>query len=72
MDIAQHKLSLIERLMQVRRQVTLKKIEYVLIRSEMEARAEGSIEAIEKGEVIDFNQFKKNNMAWLKKNQTTK
>jgi hypothetical protein len=67
MDIAQQKLSLIERIMKVGRQNTLQKVEEILIRSEMEARAEESVKAIEQNEVITFDQFTKNNQSWLKK-----
>jgi hypothetical protein len=70
MDIAQQKLSLIERIMKVGRQNTLQKVEEILIRSEMEARAEESVKAIEQHEVITFDQFTENNQSWLKKQAT--
>jgi hypothetical protein len=68
MDIAQQKLSLIERIMKVGRQNTLQKVEDILIRSEMEARAEESVKAIEQNEVITLDQFTENTQSWLNKN----
>ena len=54
--------------MKVGRQNTLQKVEDILIRSEMEARAEESVKAIEQNEVITLDQFTENTQSWLNKN----
>ena len=67
MELSEQKLSLIARLMRVRNQETLALVEEMLIRAEMESRANESEEAIENGNVVSLEQFNKNNEAWLKK-----
>ena len=67
MELSKQKLSLIERLMRVRKQETLALVEDILVRAEMEARASESEEAIEKGDVVSLDEFTKKNQAWLKK-----
>ena len=61
------KLGLIDRLMKVHEVATLKRIEKLIIQAEMEARAEKSLEAIEKGEVVALEQVSNENRKWLKK-----
>lgn len=70
MGIAEKKLSLIERLMRVRRQGTLNQVEDILVQAEMDARTEESLEAIENNEVISFHQFQQNNQSWFEKKAT--
>ena len=61
------KLGLIDRLMKVHEVATLKRMEKLIIQAEMEARAEKSLQAIEKGEVVTLKQFGNENRKWLKK-----
>lgn len=61
------KLGLIDRLMRVHEVSTLQRMEKLIIQAEMESRAEKSIEAIEKGEVLSVDEFSKENRQWLKK-----
>ena len=67
MELSEKKLSLIERLMRVRKQEILDQLEELLIRSEMELRADESLKAIEKGDVIALDDFTKSNQSWIKK-----
>ena len=64
------KLSFIERLMRVQKASTLKRKEQLITQAEMESRAEESIEAISKEEVIPLDEFEKENREWMKKNYT--
>lgn len=50
--------------MRVRSQETLALVEEMLIRAEMESRANESEEAIENGDVVFLDQFNKNNEAF--------
>ena len=61
------KLGLIDRLMKVHEVATLKRMEKLIIQAEMEARAEKSMQAIEKGEVVTLRKFSNENRKWLKK-----
>jgi hypothetical protein len=61
------KLGLIDRLMKVHEVATLKRMEKLIIQAEMEARAEKSLQAIEKGEVVTLKEFSNKNRKWLKK-----
>jgi hypothetical protein len=61
------KLGLIDRLMKVHEVTTLKRMEKLIIQAEMEARAEKSLQAAEKGEVVTLKQFNSENRKWLKK-----
>ena len=67
MELSKQKLSLIERLMGVRKQETLAMVEEILTRAEMELRANESEEAIEKGNVVSLDEFTQKNQDWLKK-----
>ncbi|MCA1752620.1 MAG: hypothetical protein ABR572_04060 [Cryomorphaceae bacterium] len=67
MERSEQKLSLIERLMRVRRQETLTQVEEILIRAEMELRAEESMAAIEKKDVLPPDEFTESNQSWLRK-----
>ncbi len=49
---------LIDRLMKVYDVATLKRMEKLIIQAEMEARAEKSLQAIEKGEVVSLKQLR--------------
>ena len=64
------KLSLINRLMKVHEVSTLQRMEDLIIQAEMESRAEKSLKAIEKGDIIEIDQFRKENKQWLKQNST--
>ena len=61
------KLGLIDRFMRVHEVSTLQRMEKLIIQAEMESRAEKSIEAIEKGDVLSVDEFSKENRQWLKK-----
>ncbi len=67
MELSEKKLSLIERLMRVRKQEILEQLEDLLIRAEMESRADESLKAIEKNDVVALDDFTKNNQSWIKK-----
>lgn len=67
MELSKQKLSLIERLMRVRSQETLKLVEEILIRADMESRAIESEKAIENGNVVSLDEFTQKNRDWLKK-----
>lgn len=67
MDLSDKKLRLIERLMRVRNQVILDQLEELLIRAEMESRADESLKAVEKDDVLSLDDFTQSNQAWLKK-----
>ncbi len=64
------KLGLIERLMRVQETSTLKRIEKLITQVEIESRAEESLKAIEKGEALSIDEFRKENRQWLKKKYT--
>ncbi len=64
------KLSLIDRLMKVHEVSTLQRMEDLIIQAEMESRAQKSLKAIENGDVIAIDQFRKANKQWLKQNYT--
>lgn len=72
MTLSDKKLSLIGRLMMVRRQTTLEEVENILVRAEMESRAEESLEAIAKGDFVTLEEFSEGNSAWLRKNELAK
>ena len=67
MELSEKKLSLIERVMRVRKQEILEQLEDLLIRAEMESRADESLKAIEKNDVVALDDFTKNNQSWIKK-----
>lgn len=67
MELAEKKLNLIERLMRIERHETLREIEELLIRAEMQFRAEEALQAIENNNVIDLDTFANKNKEWLKK-----
>lgn len=70
MELSDKKLKLIERLMRVRNQEILEQLEALLIRAEMELRAEDSLRAIENNNVISLDDFTQSNQDWLKKKAT--
>jgi len=70
MELSDKKLKLIERLMRVRNQEILEQLEELLIRAEMELRAEDSLRAIENNNVISLDDFTQSNQDWLKKKAT--
>lgn len=70
MELSDKKLSLIERLMRVRKQEILEQLEELLIRAEMESRAEESLKSIENNDVVSLDDFTQNNQSWLKKRAT--
>ena len=67
MELSEKKLSLIERLMRVSNQEILEQLEELLIRAEMESRADESLQAIENNDVVALDDFAKNNQSWIKK-----
>ena len=77
MDIQAEKLDLIHWMTQLSDESIIEKIKALRkgttysVNQEMELRAEESQEAIEKGEVVNLDEFKNANQEWLK-NQSTK
>ena len=67
MELSDIKLKLIERLMRVGNQAVLEQLEELLIRAEMEARADESLKAIGKGNLVNLEEFTKSNQSWIKK-----
>ena len=61
------KLGLIERLLKVNDMAALQRIEELIIQAELEYRAEESLEAIRKGEILSLDEFRKENQQWAKK-----
>lgn len=64
------KLGLIDRLMRMRETSTLQRVEELVIQVEMEASAEESLKAIDKGDVLSIDKFRNENKQWLKKKYT--
>jgi len=64
------KLSLVDRLMRVKEASTLQRMEKLITQAEMESRAEKSLKAIDKGDVLSMDEFSKENKQWLKKKYT--
>jgi len=64
------KLGLIDRLMRMQETSALQWVEKLVIQVEMETRAEESLKAIEKGQVLSIDEFRKENRKWLKKKYT--
>jgi len=64
------KLGLIDRLMKVQEASTLQRMEKLITQAELESRAEESLKAIEKGEVLSTDEFSKQNRQWVKKKYT--
>ena len=56
--------------MKVHEVSTLQRMEDLIIQAEMESRAEKSLKAIENGDIIAIDQFRKANKQWLKQNYT--
>jgi hypothetical protein len=67
MGLSEKKLRVIERLMRVRKQEIIEQVEELLIRAEMESRAEQSLEAIENEDVITLDDFTQSNKSWIRK-----
>ena len=70
MSIATRKLSLIERLMRIRKKGILDELEDILIRAEMESRTSESLKAISTYDTKSLNQVAQENQAWIKKRST--
>lgn len=64
------KLGLIERLMRENNVSILERMNELITQAEMENTAKNSLEAINKGEVMSLDDFKKENQRWTKKNYT--
>ena len=64
------KLGLIDRLMKMQKASTLKRMDELLTQAEMESRAEESLEAIERGEVLSMDDFRKENKQWRERKFT--
>ena len=64
------KLDLIERLMKVKEEATLLRMERLITQAEMESRAKESLRAIAQGEVVTIDEFQKGNEEWVKENLT--
>lgn len=66
MNAEKLKLTIIQRVMKIESKSTLEKIEGLLIQEEMQRRADESIAAIERGDVVSLDEFAKSNQEWLK------
>lgn len=64
------KLSLIERLINEDDEDVLKRFEQLIIKAQLEANAEESIAAIEKGDTISLEEFHHSNSQWMKQKDT--
>jgi len=64
------KLGLIDRLMKVQEASTLQRMENLMIQAELESQAEESLKAVEKGQVLSLDEFRKENRQWLKEKYT--
>jgi len=58
------KLGLIQRIMAARKTSILERMEKLMEQAEMEIRTEESLKAIEKGEVLSIDEFRKENKKW--------
>lgn len=61
------KLGLIDRLMKIQEVSTLQRMEQLIIQAEVESQAEESLKAIEEGDVLSMDEFRKENKQWIKK-----
>ncbi|MDX5337794.1 MAG: hypothetical protein LPK25_02130 [Cyclobacteriaceae bacterium] len=66
MNAEKLKLTIIQRVMKIESKSSLERIEELLIREEMQRRADESIAAINKGEFVSLEEFSKSNQEWLK------
>lgn len=56
--------------MKVQKASTLERIEQLIIQAELESRAEESLTAIDKQEVVSLDEFRQENLQWAKKRFT--
>jgi hypothetical protein len=61
------KLGLIQRVMAVRKASVLNRMEKLMEQAEMEIRTEESLQAIEKGDILSLDEFRKENKKWVEK-----
>ncbi|TDQ14600.1 hypothetical protein DFQ04_3188 [Algoriphagus boseongensis] len=66
MNAEKLKLTIIQRVMKIDSKSSLERIEELLIREEMQRRADESIEDIKAGRVHSLEEFKQMNEKWLK------
>jgi hypothetical protein len=64
------KLDLIGRLMRVQKTSTLQRMDELITQAEMETRADESMDAISKGEVLSLDEFSQENRKLAKENYT--
>ncbi len=64
------KLGLIQRVLLAHETSVLERMEKLLAQAEMEIRAEESLKAIEKGEVMSVNEFSEENKKWARRKIT--
>ena len=70
MNLEAKKYRLIQRMIRLRNEGVIDKLESILQEAELEERTEESIQAIEKGQVISLDEFSNRNQEWLKKKAT--
>jgi len=68
MKVETLKLGIIERLMKIQSTSALKRMDELITQAELEIRAEESLNAIEKGDILSLDEFRKENEAWRKSN----
>ncbi len=68
MEVESIKLGLIDRLMKIKDEAALHKVNELLTQAEMEFRTEESLEAIKNGDSISIESFRKENEEWRKMN----
>lgn len=62
------KLGIIDRLMKMQNTSVLKRVEEFLTQAELESRAEESLKAIKKGDVLSIDGFRSENEQWRNQN----
>jgi len=62
------KLGIIDRLMKIQNTSALKRVEELLTQAELESRAEDSLKAIKKGDVLSIDELGNENEQWRNQN----
>jgi PleD family two-component response regulator len=62
------KLGIIDRLMKIHSTAALKRMDELISQAELESQANESLKAIDKGDVLSIEEFRKENEAWRKRN----
>lgn len=68
--IATRKQELADRIMRIEHGKVLDQVEELLLKLEMQARHDESVDAINRGEVVPLEEFHRGNLEWLAKEST--